>query len=191
MSTKQPKQRNLSPEQKRSASYINTQLLIWKQQEPLVRPRLSLAAISELISEHYQYPTHRITAPGLAAWLYGDNIPDEESAYALAHFFGSDMSETYAAFGHAYEPPMDFALFCARVDQMSEEEGWEDREWMLTQLQNAVAWDRVQEPVPWWIGVARLALHAKTPIRERAGQIAHVAEAFGSREDEVPFAREH
>jgi len=91
--TRTQKKRDLTPEAARSAKFLNDLILSWRQEDSINRGRAPLTQIAKGISGFYQNKEHKITAPGLSMWLTGDNIPNKESAQAIAHFFNVDIEK--------------------------------------------------------------------------------------------------
>jgi len=175
--TRTQKKRDLTPEAARSAKFLNDLILSWRQEDSINRGRAPLTQIAKGISGFYQNKEHKITAPGLSMWLTGDNIPNKESAQAIAHFFNVDIEKTFAALGHVYSPPVSFVTFYETVSCVSAEEKWVDRNDIILQLGLITDVD-ITTNESWMIQIAYSILkNPQLDIHEKAQQIAHLVSA--------------
>jgi len=126
------KQRTLSPKHQCAVNHLNSLFLVWQLEDPQNRARLSNEYLAAEISKHYQDPTRKIGPSGFGAWRNGKNIPDLESIDAIIDFFNADVTATYIAFGH--EPPPSFGSFYKKVEADEQAKYWDDRLWILIQL---------------------------------------------------------
>jgi len=161
--------KGLSVEQQRSVEYIHKQLHLWKEKDLVLRQRISLADLADLISEKFANPQKKLTGAAVGLWLRGGNIPNSESAWALSQFFGTDPEETFAAFGHDFQPPLTFTAFYEQVKTIAEKEEWQDADLILSHLEKTTDWDHKIAPVVH--GLAIYVLNSSQSISMRARQL--------------------
>ncbi len=169
------KPRTLSPQYERSADYVNTTMLSWRQQDPRNRATTTFSEIARGIGQFYREGPRKVATSTLTAWMAGDNIPNPESSYAFACFFGVPLHEAFAAFGH--DVPTNFDAFYQRVEQ--EGAAWPDRSPLLARLQRTRHWGELSRESPWWQQLAHVVLVANTDLHTKAQQIAYLADAEG------------
>jgi len=169
--------KNLSPEQKKSATYINNLLLDWKLKDVIARQHVPNSTLAREISKCYELEGRTVSGAAVGSWLNGESIPSPDSAYAIAQFFGADFEKTFAEFGHKYHPPLSFTAFYQQVLLASGVEQWEDKENILKVLKETTATDWEGEPQSQWVQLAYNTLYSDNDIHTKARQLIFIVEA--------------